>query len=196
MPFVHLHHDVLVWFTVSTPIALLGSYFGFHYSSGYEASPVSDSVRPIPKQPLHMRLPLVMLLGGMPLFISSGPWLVMLIRLLWLGVYDLNIGWYLLSLITTSVMASLICTILMLLQFQKGNHQWWWRAFFIGGSPHLYAFVLLLVATKKVGLSPGICHLLVLCGFGALLTGTASVFGCLFFNTMFFRRCKSMASIE
>jgi transmembrane 9 superfamily protein 2/4 len=188
VPFAHLHIAAFVWFGIATPIAVLGSYVGHYRGSGYKAPFVSSSLRrPIPPQPRHSILPSVMLLGGLPPFISFGPTFSMFMDTVWRGIYNIHYGWGLVSFIATAVMCALTSILFMMIQFQKENHQWWWRAFFTGGSPAFYLFFYIIDQDEMIGLYPALCHLFA-CTFVFLATGVTSVASCLVFNIFLFQK--------
>jgi transmembrane 9 superfamily protein 2/4 len=185
VPFAPLH---IAAFVCQTPIAVLGSYVGHHCGSGYKMPFVSRFLRrPIPTQPRNIILPFVMLLGGLPPFLSLRPTFSMLMNTLWRGVYYIHNGWGLVSFFATAVICSLTSILFMMIQFQKENHQWWWRAFFTGGSPAFYLFFYIIAQDEMTGLFPALCHLFA-CTFVFLATGVTSVVACLVFNIFLFQK--------
>lgn len=185
--FVPLHLTALLWFGVSTPIAFLGSYIGYHYPSGYKIPSACGSRRPIPKQPMYKRLNCITVLGGLPPFLSSVVSFSVFMNSIYNGIYDLNTGWNLVNLISTSILCSLTCILFMLVHFANENHQWWWRAFLTGGSPAFYYFLYCIAYEDMKGIYAGLCFFLA-CSFIFLTTGVASVLACLGFNIIVFQK--------
>jgi transmembrane 9 superfamily protein 2/4 len=188
VPFLTLHIYFFLWFLVSTPLAMAGSYIGFQQNwLRFPVQPRSLR-RQIPSQPLHLKMPFVLILAGVLPFASFFLDFISIMHALWVGIYDTNYTWCMLSFTLVLVQCALITMSLMVSQFQRENHQWWWRSFWIGGSPALYAFAYSLCWDDVGGnIFLFVSYMMLLCLGLFLCMGFVSVLACLVFNVLLFQ---------
>lgn len=187
IPFWRLIVHLLLFFMVSAPLTMAGSYIGFHFPKCRFPMTARTLRRPIPPQPTWLKLPCAILLAGVLPFASFVLNGGLLFYAIWEGVYDTNYMWSFVNFLCVVVQSALVSVLFMLASFQRENYVWWWRSFVVGASPAVYAMVTTFVAE---GNSYGLFfpYMWLMCfGFGLVL-GFASLLACLFFNILFFRR--------
>jgi len=96
-------------------------------------------------------------------------------------------GWSSVEFVASIALSSLISILCILIQLQKENHHWWWRAFCIGGSPALYIFGACIFLGDYTGFFVSIMSYLFVSVCAFLLMGASSVGACICFNKLLFQ---------
>ena len=189
-----------LWFAVSTPLVFLGAYIGFQQSDIPFPTRTRPTPRPIPRQPLYLRLPATVLMNGLFPFGSIYVEVYFIAAAAWVGFSYYTFGYLMIACLISLVMSTLGTMLLVFIQFGKENHKWWWRSFVMGGSVALYffgwsnAFLRNSTDLQKGGgwfLYQGYMILSSLCLF--LIYGFAGLLGSLILSMYLFR---SMGATE
>jgi transmembrane 9 superfamily protein 2/4 len=122
-------------FFVSTPLALVGSHFGFKRPVMGLPVRTSSFPRPIPPQPWVRRLPLAAITG---IVINFGVIFVefsFICGALWGGQYYFSYGFLIAVLCILATQCALTAILFNFIQLFGENYaNWHWRAFIVGGS--------------------------------------------------------------
>lgn len=131
---------LLLWFGVSTPLVFLGGRFGRSRSKIlYPVETSAYAPRQIPNQPCFLRLPMVVILGGILPAVTCFPEFYFILSSVWLGYYYDNFGSLLVVSLVSIIMISEIMFLFHFFSLKKENYRWWWRSFVTAASPTLYA---------------------------------------------------------
>ncbi|XP_024374433.1 transmembrane 9 superfamily member 11 isoform X2 [Physcomitrium patens] len=130
---------LLLWFTISVPLTLLGGYLGA------KAEPISFPVRTnqIPREIPPQRYPswlLVLGAGTLPfgtLFIE----LFFIMSSIWMGRVYYVFGFLFVVLILLVIVCAEVSVVLTYMHLCVEDHKWWWKSFFASGSVSLYVFL-------------------------------------------------------
>ena len=129
-----------LWFAVSTPLVLLGAYIGFQQSDIPFPIRTRPTPRPIPCQPMCLRLPVAVILNGLFSFCLIFVELNFVLAAVWMEYSYYAFGYLTTVFLMSLIMSTLGTMLLVLLQFRSENHKWWWRSFVIGGGVAVYVF--------------------------------------------------------
>lgn len=129
----------LLWFGISVPLTLLGSYIGAR--SEKIAFPVRTNQIPreIPPQKYPSWL-LVLGAGTLPfgtLFIE----LFFIMSSIWMGRVYYVFGFLFVVLILLVIVCAEVSVVLTYMHLCVEDHRWWWKSFFASGSVALYVFL-------------------------------------------------------
>jgi transmembrane 9 superfamily protein 2/4 len=130
---------ILLWFTISVPLTLLGGYLGA------KAEPITFPVRTnqIPREIPPQRYPswlLVLGAGTLPfgtLFIE----LFFIMSSIWMGRVYYVFGFLFVVLILLVIVCAEVAVVLTYMHLCVEDHRWWWKSFFASGSVALYVFL-------------------------------------------------------
>jgi transmembrane 9 superfamily protein 2/4 len=130
---------LLLWFTISVPLTLLGAYLGAR------AEPITFPVRTnqIPREIPPQRYPswlLVLGAGTLPfgtLFIE----LFFIMSSIWMGRVYYVFGFLFVVLILLIIVCAEVAVVLTYMHLCVEDHRWWWKSFFASGSVALYVFL-------------------------------------------------------
>ena len=134
---------VFLWAGISVPLVFLGAHWGFKQDViGYPVS-TSSIPREIPRRTCHRAIPTitVALSGLLPIFICcvEGYYIMSSV---WLGYYYYTFGFLWIVLWLVIVANAELSAFFTYYQLCKEDYQWWWRAFWNGGSLGIYIFLL------------------------------------------------------
>jgi transmembrane 9 superfamily protein 2/4 len=130
---------LLLWFTISVPLTLLGGYFGSR------CEPITYPVRTnqIPREIPPQRYPswlLVLGAGTLPfgtLFIE----LFFIMSSIWMGRVYYVFGFLLIVLVLLVIVCAEVAVVLTYMHLCVEDHRWWWKSFFASGSVAFYVFL-------------------------------------------------------
>jgi transmembrane 9 superfamily protein 2/4 len=130
---------LLLWFTISVPLTLLGGYLGA------KAEPITFPVRTnqIPREIPPQRYPswlLVLGAGTLPfgtLFIE----LFFIMSSIWMGRVYYVFGFLFIVLVLLVIVCAEVAVVLTYMHLCVEDHRWWWKSFFASGSVAFYVFL-------------------------------------------------------
>ena len=134
---------VFLWAGISVPLVFLGAHWGFKQDViGYPVS-TSSIPREIPRRTCHRAIPTITvgISGLLPMFICCVEWYYVMCSV-WLGYYYNAFGFLWIVLWLVIVANAELSAFFTYYQLCKEDYQWWWRAFWNGGSLGIYIFLL------------------------------------------------------
>jgi len=147
LPFSSILFIFFMWALVTIPLTIIGGITG-RMRMDETLVDVGDKMpkiaKPIPRQPIYMRLIPSILISGLLPFSALSVELDYIFNSLWgHKVYTM---WGILFLIFVMVlnMTACISIIQTFFQLNSRDYRWWWRSFFIGGSTSFYVFLYAL----------------------------------------------------
>ncbi|KAF9584607.1 hypothetical protein BGW38_005859 [Lunasporangiospora selenospora] len=141
VPFGTVVGLIALWFLISTPLSVIGSYFGFQRPKIDSPVRANQIPRQIPDQPFYLRTIPSMLIGGVLPFGAIFIELYFIMNSIWFHKIYYVFG-FLFLVFGILVMTCAEVTILMCyFHLCAENYHWWWRAFFTSGSAAIYIFL-------------------------------------------------------
>lgn len=145
VPFTTMLALVAIWFLISVPLSLAGSWLGFKQSLPEPPVRTNQIPRQIPPVPTHQRLlPTAAAVGLLP-FAAIFLQLFFIMRSLWSSRIYYMFGFLFLCyglMIVTTAAVTVIAVYLLLCQ---ENYNWQWRAFVCSGASAGYVFAYSLL---------------------------------------------------
>ena len=187
----------LLWVGVSTPLAFIGSYFGFRASKIEVPTKTNQIARFIPEQPLSLKPLVSFLIGGTLPFGASCIELFFVMSALWLHQYYYVMGFLLAVMIILAATCSTVAIVMCYLQLCSEDHRWWWKSFLSCASSGLYLFLysLWFLASKLdlVGFLPVLIYLTYMTMISlafSLFCGSVGFYSCFWFTRRIYGAVK------
>ena len=194
----------LLWVCVSTPLAFVGSYFGFRREKIEVPTRVNQIARVIPDKSVHSSpwsqlaaQPYCYFVAGMLPFGSICIELFFLMNALWLSqvfyTAGVLVGVFFVMTITTAQVTVVMCY----LQLCSEDYRWWTRSFLNGASSGFYMFGygiwFLITKLELVGFLPIVVYLsymFMMAVTFAVFLGSVGFLSCLWFTKTIYGALK------
>ncbi|KAG0000480.1 hypothetical protein BGZ80_004530 [Entomortierella chlamydospora] len=154
VPFGTMLGIVALWFLVSTPLSVIGSYLGFQRPRIEHPVRANQIPRQIPDQVFYLRPIPSMLIGGVLPFGAIFIELYFILNSIWFHKIYYVFG-FLFLVFGILVLTCAEVTILMCyFHLCAEDYHWWWRAFFTSGASAFYIFaysVMYYFSTLQIG---------------------------------------------
>ncbi|EMC95642.1 hypothetical protein BAUCODRAFT_122946 [Baudoinia panamericana UAMH 10762] len=185
VPFTTMLVVVGIWFLISVPLSLIGSWLGFKQPQPDPPVRTNQIPRQIPPAQGYLRLIPSMLLVGVLPFGAIFVELYFIMNSLWSNRIYYMFGFLFLSFALLVVTSAAVTILMVYFLLCAENYHWQWRAFATSGASAIYVFVYSLVYWARMlsfsSFSGGVLYL----GYSALLSflwfvmsGTIGFFAC------------------
>lgn len=149
----------LLWICVSSPLVLVGSYFGYKQDKIEVPTKTSHIARFIPEsRSWFVKFPHSALLAGILPFGSVCIELSFIMGALWLHQIYYIMGFIMIVCTILTISCSTVSMVFCYVQLCNEHHKWWWRSFYNCASIGLYLFLYslwyLVTKLELVGLWP------------------------------------------
>lgn len=188
VPLTTLLALLLLWVGVSTPLVLIGSYFGFKKETIEVPVRTNQIARHIPDQVWYTHPAFSIALGGILPFGAVCIELFFIMSAMWLHQLYLVFGFLFIVLIILIATCAEITIVMCYFQLCNEDYRWWWRSFLSAGSSGVYLFLysvwyyfLKLSITGTVGTVLYFAYMSMVAFTFFLLTGSIGFFSCLWF---------------
>ena len=188
---------LFLWFFVSTPLVIVGSFFGFKHEVGAFPVRTATTERAIPAQPWYLNPVLTILIGGVLPFGAVSVEVYFIMSALWLHQIFYIFGFLFIVGIVLFVTCAEISILLTYLQLCHEDYRWWWRSFLTSGAcafyTLLYAVWYHLTELSLDGFVPVLLYysyMALVCLTFFIITGTIGSLGCFYFNIQIFASVK------
>lgn len=128
----------ILWIFCTFPLILIGSFFGVKrkmISVPYEPNPIPTI---IPPKPWYMHYRVISLITGLIGFGTIFIELSYVMAALWKHQIYFLVTFLWISFIFFIIITSELSFLVVYWNLCKGDYNWWWKSFFVGGSPVLY----------------------------------------------------------
>ena len=197
LPFGTFFTLLFLWFCVSVPLVLMGSFFGYKRAATTHPVRTNQIPRQIPPQAWYLHPVLTTALGGILPFGAVSVEMYFIMSALWLHQIYYIFGFLFLVMIVLVATCAEIAILLCYFQLCNEDYRWWWRSFLTSGSCAgyllLYAVWYNLTELDMNGFVPVMLYfgyMLIISITFFLLTGTIGYFACFWFNTKIYGSIK------
>ena len=129
---------LFLWLFCSTPLVLIGSFFGMKKKRIKIPCRINPCPTTIPQKPWYFRIKYLIWITGLIPFAAIFIEFIYLMASLWREQIYYLFGFLWLALNVIIIISSEVSIIVVYLCLCKGDYNWWWKSFFIGGSPVIY----------------------------------------------------------
>ncbi|XP_030838017.1 transmembrane 9 superfamily member 2 isoform X3 [Strongylocentrotus purpuratus] len=202
IPFSTLVAILALWFFVSTPLVLIGAYFGLKRPIEFPL-PTNEIPRHIPKRSCCTRPLPGIIMGGILPFGCIFVQLFFILNGIWSHQVYYMFGFLSLVAIILVITCSEATIILCYFHLRAENYHWWWRSFVTSGFTAIYFFIycihyfaskLTMHGWASTVLYFGYTIIMVILFF--LFCGTMGFFACFLFVTKIYGSLNQIKSIS
>jgi len=177
-----------LWFGISIPLALFGSYLGFKKPVAENPVSTNQIPRQIPDQVWYMSPIVTILMGGILPFGAVFIELFFILSSIWLHQFYYMFGFLFMVFVILAITCSQITIVMCYFQLCSEDYHWWWRAYLTSGASALYVFLyaifyfftkLQITSLASAFLYFGYTLIMSLIFF--VLTGSIGFYSCYFF---------------
>ena len=129
---------LFLWLFCSTPLVLIGSFFGMKRKRIKIPCRINPCPTTIPKKPWYFRIKYLIWVTGLIPFAAIFVEFIYLMASIWRAQIYYLFGFLWIALNVMIIISSEVAIIVVYLCLCKGDYNWWWKSFFIGGSPVIY----------------------------------------------------------
>jgi transmembrane 9 superfamily protein 2/4 len=150
VPFTTMFALLVMWFGISVPLVLVGSYFGFKKEEIKHPCRFNQIPRQVPEQMWYMHPLFSVLVGGILPFGAVFIELFFIMSSIWLHRIYYVFGFLLIVLFILVATCAEITMVMCYFQLCSEDYHWWWRSFLTSGSSSFYLFLyaILYYVTK------------------------------------------------
>lgn len=141
VPFGTMLGIVALWFLVSTPLSVIGSYLGFQRPRIDNPVRANQIPRQIPDQVFYLRPIPSMLIGGILPFGAIFIELYFILNSIWFHKIYYVFGFLFLVFGILILTCAEVTILMCYFHLCAEDYHWWWRAFFTSGASAFYIFL-------------------------------------------------------
>ncbi|KAI9847560.1 MAG: hypothetical protein M1837_002134 [Sclerophora amabilis] len=170
VPFTTMLVIVGIWFIISVPLSVVGSFLGFRQKPIRAPVRTNQIPRQIPPSSTYLRPIPSMLMVGIPTFVAIFVELYFIMSSIWFSKVYYMFGFLFICYGLMTLTCAAVTILLVYFLLCSENYHWHWRAFFAAGTSALYVFLnALLYWVNRVSLGGFAGNLLYL-GYSALIS--------------------------
>ncbi|KAF9110044.1 hypothetical protein BGX27_006852 [Mortierella sp. AM989] len=141
VPFGTMLGLVALWFLVSTPLSVVGSYLGFQRPKLETPVRANQIPRQIPDQVFYLRPIPSMMIGGILPFGAIFIELYFILNSIWFHKIYYVFGFLFLVFGILILTCAEVTILMCYFHLCAEDYHWWWRAFFTSGASAIYIFL-------------------------------------------------------
>ncbi|KAF9570378.1 hypothetical protein EC968_001879 [Mortierella alpina] len=141
VPFGTMLGLVALWFLVSTPLSVIGSYLGFQRPKIDHPVRANQIPRQIPEQVFYLRPIPSMMIGGILPFGAIFIELYFILNSIWFHKIYYVFGFLFLVFGILILTCAEVTILMCYFHLCAEDYHWWWRAFFTSGASAIYIFL-------------------------------------------------------
>ncbi|KAF0290145.1 Transmembrane 9 superfamily member 4 [Amphibalanus amphitrite] len=138
IPFTSMLSVLAMWFGISVPLVLLGSYVGFRKPPYEHPVRTNQIPRQVPEQAWYLHPIFCSLLAGVLPFGAMFIELFFIFSAIWENQFYYMFGFLFLVYIILTISCSQISIVLAYFQLCGEDYHWWWRSFVVSGGSAIY----------------------------------------------------------
>ena len=132
---------LFLWFCFSIPLVLLGSLLGIKKKIIKFPCRINPCPTKIPEKEWYFKIKYLIWLTGLIPFAAIFIEFLNLMTSLWRNQIYYLFGFLFIALLVLIIVSSEISIIICFFCLCKGDYNWWWKSFFIGGSVSIYTII-------------------------------------------------------
>ena len=132
---------LILWICFSFPLVLLGSFFGIKQKIIKLPCRINPCPSIIPKKEWFFKIKYLIWISGLISFAAIFIEFLYLMSSLWRNQIYYFFGFLFIALLVLIIVSAEISIIVCFFCLCKGDYNWWWKSFFIGGSVSIYIFI-------------------------------------------------------
>jgi len=150
VPFGTLFALLCMWFGISTPLVMVGAYFGFKKQPVEHPVRTNQIPRQVPNQPWFVNHFVSICVGGVLPFGAVFVEVFYVLSSIWLHQFYYLFGFLFLVQLILLMTCAEITIVLCYFQLCCEDYRWWWRAFLTSGacSGYLFLYSIYYAATR------------------------------------------------
>ena len=129
---------LVLWLFCSTPLVLIGAFLGIKTKTIKTPCRVNPCPTYVPSKPWYFRIKYLIWITGLISFAAIFIEFIYVMASLWRDQIYYLFGFLWIALNVLIIVSSEVSIIVVYLCLCKGDYLWWWKSFFIGGSPVIY----------------------------------------------------------
>ena len=145
VPFTTMRVIILIWFLISVPLSVAGSWIGFKAKTIQPPVRTNQIPRQIPPLTTYMRpIPSMLLAGALPfgaIFVE----LYFIMNSIWIGKVYYMFGFLFLCYGLMIITCASITVLMVYFLLCGESYHWQWRSFFMAGASALYVFAFAML---------------------------------------------------
>lgn len=141
VPFGTMIALVGLWFVISLPLSITGSYIGLRKPRMQMPVRTNQIPRQVPDQPLYMQPLSSIIMGGILPFGAIFIELYFIMNSIWFHRIYYGIGFLFLVFAVLVMTCSLIAVLMCYFHMCNEDYHWSWRAFFTAGATGVYVYI-------------------------------------------------------
>ena len=189
---------LFLWLFCSTPLVLIGAFLGMKQKRIKIPCRINPCPTTIPKKPWYFRIKYLIWITGLIPFTAIFIEFIYLMASLWREQIYYLFGFLWLALIVLIIISSEVSIIVVYLCLCKGDYNWWWKSFFIGGSPVIYIIGYSIYYFFYLNITRFSTMVIYFCAMGIFSSGIFLICGGLstLFTYIFLIKIYSMIKID
>jgi len=188
VPFMTIIALMLLWFGISVPLVMVGSYRGFKEQVISHPVRTNQIARQIPEQQWYLHPAFCIIVGGILPFGAVFIELFFIMSSLWLHQIYYLFGFLVIVLTILFATCAEVTIVMCYFQLCGEDYQWWWRSFLTSGSASIYLYIYSIFyfftkldITMFVSVILYFGYMLMIAIAFFFLTGTFGYFSCFWF---------------
>ena len=129
---------LILWLFCSTPLVLVGAFFGTKKKVIKIPCRINPCPTTVPSKPWYFRIKYLVWITGLIPFAAIFIEFIYVMASLWRDQIYYLFGFLWISLNVLIIVSAEVSIIVVYLCLCKGDYNWWWKSFFIGGSNVIY----------------------------------------------------------
>ena len=139
--FLDIFSLLVLWLCCSSPLVLIGSFFGIKSKMMNIPCKINALPTTIPEKKWYFKLKITFWISGILSFSTIFVELVYVMASLWKHQIYFLATFLWISFLVLVIVSIEITIILIYINLCYGDYVWWWKSFFLGGSCSIYIFI-------------------------------------------------------
>lgn len=141
VPFTTMLALLCMWFGISLPLIMIGSFFGFKQPVFEDPVRTNQIPRCVPAQNVYMGPVISLLMAGVLPFGAVFIELFFIFTAIWENEFYYMFGFLFLVFVILAVAVAQIAIVMVYFQLCAEDYHWWWRSFIVSGGSAFYIFL-------------------------------------------------------
>ena len=184
------------WIFLYIPTSLIGSFLAIKEKKKYQDYPINTIPTLIPKKPFYLSIKFSPIITGLICFGAIFYELNSVMNSLWKNETYFFATFLWISFIVFLIVNCEITILVIYWNLTKGDYKWWWKSYYIGGSPMIYLLIYSIYYLFSLKITR-ISALIIYCGImyiiyfvGYIICGSLATLTCFLFLRKLYKQIK------